>query len=106
MANRSGEYLHTLAKKIGASGAVVASSDGLLVAGSGGEREALEEIAAYAPSGLPKSVVKPTGLSTKRIEIEGEKFYLAALGGETTKEAALEVAQLITQDFSTSSSSA
>jgi hypothetical protein len=82
MSNRSAdpnEALGRLAKKMGAHRAVIATHDGLLIAGAGGDADALEELAAYAPSGLPAKIQRPAGLSSKRIELCGERFYLAVL---------------------------
>jgi predicted regulator of Ras-like GTPase activity (Roadblock/LC7/MglB family) len=51
--DRATQYLDGLARRIGAKQAVVASRDGLLVAGTSGRQDDLEELAAFAPSQLP-----------------------------------------------------
>lgn len=89
------QYLDHLARRIGATRAVVASADGLLVAGSSAAPEALEELAAYAPSQLPARVERPTGLSTRRLEVHGQRLYVAALGAAPPAEAAQELARIL-----------
>lgn len=69
-------FLTDLAHRTGAGYAVVASSDGLLVAGVGRPADDLETLAAHAPSQLPCQVVRPAGLETRRLEVDGLRLYL------------------------------
>lgn len=85
--------LEALARRSGAARAVVATHDGLLLAGSGASRSELEELAAYAPSQLPTRVERPAGLVARRFEVEGERFYVAMIGQKPSAEVAAELAQ-------------
>jgi hypothetical protein len=87
-------YLDRLTRRLGAAYAVVASADGLLVAGAGLERDALEEVAAHAPSQLPSGVTRPPRLAARRVEVAGARVYLAA-DVAPTDEAARDVARLL-----------
>lgn len=93
--DRATQYLDGLARRIGAKQAVVASRDGLLVAGTSGRQDDLEELAAFAPSQLPTRVDRPAGLSTRRLEVGGERLYVATLGATPPAEAALDLARIL-----------
>lgn len=86
-------HLEALARRSGAARAVVASHDGLLLAGAGASRDELEELAAYAPSQLPHRVERPAGLAARRFEVEGERFYVAMIGQQPSVEVAAELAR-------------
>lgn len=85
--------LEALARRSGAARAVVASHDGLLLAGAGASRAELEELAAYAPSQLPQRLERPAGLAARRFEVEGERFYVAMVGQKPSAEVAAELAR-------------
>lgn len=98
MADRSADpflFLDQLKTRIGAERAVLATFDGLLVAGAGGDRDQQDELAAYAPSSLPAKVARPSGMTVRRVEVMGERFYLASLGAPAPKEAASELEALL-----------
>lgn len=86
------QQLETLARQVGARQVVVASKEGLLVAGTGADREALETLAAYAPSQLPARIERPRGLEARRFDVEGERFYVAMIGSRPSAEAAQALA--------------
>jgi len=88
-------YLDDLAAQIGAAHAVVASADGLLVAGTSHERDTLETLAAYAPSQLPTRVERPAGLSSRRVEVDGHRLYVATVGAPPPAEAADALALIL-----------
>lgn len=87
--------LERYAQRSGARRAVLASSDGLLVAGAGAEPDALEELAALAPSSLPHPAERPDDLFRRRVELSGDRLYLAALGAPLPEEAAEALADLL-----------
>lgn len=93
--DRATQYLDGLARRIGVKHAVVASREGLLVAGTSTVREELEELAAFAPSQLPARVDRPKGLVTERLEVGGERLYVATLGAPPPAEAARELAKIL-----------
>lgn len=85
-------HLEALAHRLGAPRAVVASHDGLLLAGAGASRDELEVLAAYAPSQLPTRSERPAGLVARRFEVDGERFYVAMIGQQPSAEVAAELA--------------
>lgn len=88
-------YLSCLARQIGAGQAVLASADGLLIAGVGAPSDDLEELAVYAPSQLPASVERPPHLARRRLELGGERVYLATVGAAAPEDAAEDLARLL-----------
>lgn len=90
-------YLDTLSAQIGAAHAVVASADGLLVAGSSHGEDDLELLAAYAPSQLPTSAVRPAGMASRRIELDGHRLYVATLGATPPAAAADDLARILSR---------
>lgn len=89
-------YLDRLVARIGAQRAVVASADGLLVAGTSSHaQDDLEVLAAYAPSQLPTRADRPAGLAARRIEVDGHRLYVAAVGATPPAEAATDLARIL-----------
>lgn len=88
-------FLCELMERLGARQAVVASRDGLLVAGAGASADELELLAAHAPTGLPRRADCPDGLRSRGFELDGERVYLASVGAEPTREAAAELSRAL-----------
>lgn len=88
------QYLDRLTRRIGAERAVLASSDGLLIAGAGGPADALEELAVFAPSQLPAKVQRPARVRSCRVELGDDRVYLATLGAPIPADAAEDLARI------------
>jgi hypothetical protein len=87
-------YLEALKARLGAGFALVATSDGLLLDGAGAPAEQLEVLAAHAPSQLPEAVRSAAGVAARRLEVAGERLYLAA-DVTPPADAALAVAAML-----------
>ncbi len=87
-------YLNQLAQQ-SRSPWVVASQDGLLVAGAGANVDTLETLAAYAPSQLPMRAERPAALTSRRLELAGERLYVASVGAQPDGEVTESVASLL-----------
>lgn len=82
----AGLYLDAMAQRGRMRALALATQDGLLVAGTGSDCEALAAIGVAQGSQVPvrkellESVVGKERLHTSRLEIGGEIFFLASIG--------------------------
>lgn len=81
-----GLYLSAMAMRGSMRALALATQDGLLIAGTGDECEALAAIGVARESKVPvrkeliESVLGSERLHTSRLEIAGETFFLASVG--------------------------